>query len=143
MGDGAPAGARDVTLEELEAYAAALWSTVPPGAVIWLSGDLGAGKTTFVQAVARAAGAGGARSPTFALVHEYDAPGGLLIHVDCYRLRDPDEALDIDFPGLLGTARLLLIEWPEQAGRHAPPPTVHLTFRHGAEAGVRRLERVA
>jgi tRNA threonylcarbamoyladenosine biosynthesis protein TsaE len=142
VGDVEPAGARDVTLEALEAYAAALWSAVPPGAVIWLSGDLGAGKTTFVQAVARAAGAEGARSPTFALVHEYETPEGLLIHADCYRLRDPDEALDLDFPGLMGTARLLLIEWPEQAGRHAPPPTVHLTFQHGAEAGVRRLERV-
>ena len=134
---------RDVTLAQLEEYAASLWSELPAGAVVWLSGDLGAGKTTFVQAVARAAGAGEARSPTFALIHEYDSPSGLLVHADCYRLQDPDEALDLDFPGILGIARLLLIEWPEQAGRHAPPPTVHLTFQHGAEPDIRRLQRVA
>jgi tRNA threonylcarbamoyladenosine biosynthesis protein TsaE len=133
----------DLTLEELEEYAADLWGELPPGSVIWLTGDLGAGKTTFVQAVARAACAGEARSPTFALVHEYDSPTGILVHVDCYRLQHPDEALDIDFPGLLQTARLLLIEWPENAGSHAPPESAHLAFRHGDRPGVRRVERVS
>ena len=42
------------------------------------------------------------------------------MHVDCYRLRGPDEAVDLDFPGLQQQARTLLIEWPENAGCHAP-----------------------
>ena len=66
----------------------------------------------------RAAGCAPARSPTYALVHEYAGPGGLIVHVDCYRLARPDDAADLDFPDLLGRARLLLIEWPE--GEDAP-----------------------
>lgn len=109
---------------------------------MWLTGDLGSGKTTFVQAVCRAAGAEPARSPTFALVHEYLSPDGPIIHVDCYRLRDPDEAVDLDFPGLLGGARLLMIEWPERAGDLAPPPDAHLHFAHAEQDDVRLVERV-
>jgi hypothetical protein len=67
---------------------------------VWLTGELGSGKTTFVQALSQAAAAGEAHSPTFALVHEYPSPSGLLVHVDCYRLRHADEALDLDFAGV-------------------------------------------
>jgi tRNA threonylcarbamoyladenosine biosynthesis protein TsaE len=131
-----------VTLPELERVAAQLWRELPPASVVWLSGDLGTGKTAFVQAVARAAAARSAKSPTFALVHHYESPAGRLIHVDCYRLRTPDEALDLDFPGLLRDARLMLIEWPEQAGDLAPLPTVHLRFSHVSEPDRRGVERI-
>jgi tRNA threonylcarbamoyladenosine biosynthesis protein TsaE len=134
--------AEALSLDDLQRLADALWHELPPGAVVWLSGDLGTGKTTFVQALARSAGAAPARSPTFALVHEYDGPGGVLAHVDCYRLREPDEALDLDFPGLQRTARLLLVEWPERAGSLAPPPDAHLRFAHVPNSARRAVERV-
>jgi len=135
--------ARPVGLADLDREAAELWRTLPAGAVVWLSGELGAGKTALVQAVTRAAGAEPARSPTFALVHEYASPGGTIAHVDCYRLRDPEEAVDLDLSALAGRCRLTLIEWPERAGRHAPAPHAHLRLSHDREPEVRRLEHVA
>ena len=131
------------TQAELEAVARDLWRDAPRGAVVWLSGELGSGKTTFVQALTQAAGAAPARSPTFALVHEYPAPDGPLIHVDCYRLKHPDEALDLDLLGLAARARLLAIEWPERAGPHAPLPHAHFRFAHADRATHRELVRVA
>ena len=134
---------RNVSLEELEREAVRLWRSLPSGAVVWLSGDLGSGKTALVQAIARAASAAPARSPTFALVHEYDSPAGTIAHVDCYRLRTPDEALDLDLAALAARARLTLIEWPERAGTYAPPPHTHLRMGHGGTPSVRSLEVVA
>lgn len=132
---------RLVTLEDMAAESAALWRELAPGSVVWLKGDLGSGKTTFVQALARAAGAEPARSPTFSLVHEYKSPVGLIFHVDCYRLRTPDEALDLDFPEMLKRARLLLIEWPERAGHLAPDPDATLILSHCDDPAYRLLER--
>ncbi len=139
MDVGAP---RVVTLAELEAAAQQLWRDAPPGSVVWLTGEIGAGKTTFVQAVVRAAGGGLATSPTFALVHEYPVTGGLIVHADCYRLRDPAEALDLDFPGLEQRARLLFVEWPERAGEQAPPPDIRLRFAHADHPTHRVFERL-
>ena len=132
---------RVVTLHGLREEAAALWNELQYGSVVWLSGDLGTGKTTFVQALAEAAGAEAARSPTFSLVHEYEAPDGLIFHVDCYRLRTPEEALDLDFPEILGRARLLLVEWPDRAGYLAPPADISLTFSHRDDPALRLMER--
>lgn len=131
-----------MTQAELEAEAAAAWRILPPHGVVWLSGELGTGKTTFVRALTRAARAQPARSPTYALVHEYAAPEGPIIHVDCYRLRTPDDALDLDLPELRRTARLLVIEWPERAGAYAPAPDLHLWLAHVADPERRALERV-
>jgi tRNA threonylcarbamoyladenosine biosynthesis protein TsaE len=110
--------------------------------VVWLSGEIGAGKTTFVQAVTRAAGALPARSPTYALVHTYASPQGAILHVDCYRLRHPDEARDLDLDRMRREARLMLIEWPERAGRYAPPPDVRVRLRHGSTPDSRLMESV-
>lgn len=129
------------SLSELEAAAAGWWQRLRPGAVVWLSGELGAGKTTLVQALARAAQAEPARSPSFALVHEYASPQGPVIHVDCYRLRRPEEALDLDLAELAARARLLVIEWPERAGPYAPQPDLHLKLSH-VEQPDRRLVEV-
>lgn len=142
MSDAPRAAARSLTLAQLQEEAARLWRELPHGAVVWLSGELGSGKTAFAQAVARAAQAEPARSPTFALVHEYASPEGALVHVDCYRLRDPREALDLDLDALARRARLLLIEWPERAGAFAPDPDAHLLFGYEDRADRRTWERL-
>jgi tRNA threonylcarbamoyladenosine biosynthesis protein TsaE len=134
---------RIVPVEELGFEARALLRELPSGSVVWLSGELGSGKTTFVQALAEASGADRASSPTFSLVNEYMCPSGVIFHADCYRLISADEALDLDFPGILETAWLLLIEWPERAGHHAPPPDASLVFSHTGVPETRQLERVS
>lgn len=124
----------------LAALAEDLGRRLVPGEVIWLSGELGAGKTTFVRAVVRGLGAATpATSPTYALVHHYDTPRGPVYHVDCYRLRSPEEAHDLDWETLAsGTA--LLIEWPERAGAWAPRPSRRITLAHTPNPEVRRVE---
>ncbi len=142
MPEAATSPRREVDPATLEREGARLWEELPPGSVVWLSGELGAGKTTLVQAITRAARAGLARSPTFALVHEYSSPHGPLVHVDCYRLRHPDEARDLDLGALARRARLMLIEWPERAGAHAPAPHCHLRLSHGDRPDRRILENL-
>lgn len=145
-GDGVAelARARDASLEDVAAEAARLWQNLAPGAVLWLSGEVGSGKTTFVQALVRAAGATEpALSPTYALLHAYDSPAGPIYHADCYRLKHPSDAADLDLDALARQGRLLVIEWPERAGPAAPPPTAHIRFSHVADPARRRLEYAA
>jgi tRNA threonylcarbamoyladenosine biosynthesis protein TsaE len=132
--------ARELDLAGLAREGARIWSESAPGQVVWLSGDLGAGKTTLVQAIVAAAGAGRARSPTFALVHHYESGSGTLAHVDCYRLRRPEEAEDLDLAALARTSRLTLIEWPERAGPFAPRPDRHVRLSYGSTPDLRVIE---
>jgi tRNA threonylcarbamoyladenosine biosynthesis protein TsaE len=123
-----------VTEAALQEEGLRLGRTLPSRSVIWLVGALGAGKTTLVRAIARGRGvAGRATSPTYALVHHYEAPTGPVYHVDCYRLRRPEEASDLDWATLMA-ADLLLIEWPERAGAWAPGPTHTITLTHAGTA---------
>ena len=131
-----------MTLAEFQAAAADAWGTLPRGAVVWLVGDLGAGKTTFVQALTRSAGAQIARSPTYALVHEYPTRDGAIVHVDCYRLRRPEDAMDLDLAAVRRHARLLVIEWPERAGEYAPPADLIVRLSHVDDPDRRGLELV-
>jgi tRNA threonylcarbamoyladenosine biosynthesis protein TsaE len=109
--------------------------------VIGLSGELGAGKTTLAQAVCRGLGAAAAvTSPTYALVHRYQA-GQPIYHVDCYRLRAPDEARDLGFDDMIREDAVILIVWPERAGPWAPPLDRHYRLAHDADPDVRVLER--
>src|SRR5512134_1933401 len=108
----------------LAAVGEALGRALPPGAVILLEGDLGAGKTTFARAVARGLGVDeAATSPTYALVHRHHGRRGPVFHLDCYRLRSPDEAADLDWQGLVAEGDALIVEWPERAGAWVPPAT--------------------
>jgi tRNA threonylcarbamoyladenosine biosynthesis protein TsaE len=104
-------------------------------AVVYLAGELGAGKTTFARGFLRALGvAGTVRSPTFTLLEVY-TPGDLIVlHVDLYRLRDP---VELESLGLRDWARpgcLWLIEWPERGEGRLPPPDLTLTFAVGISA---------
>ena len=114
---------RLLSREQLERAGEKLARSLSPGAVIFLEGELGAGKTTLARAIARGLGVReGASSPTYALVHHHETPNGPVYHVDCYRLRSPEEAADLDW-ATLESARALLVEWPERAGAWAPRPT--------------------
>lgn len=129
-----------LALPDVEAAARALGASLPAGSVVWLEGPLGAGKTTFARALAAARGVREeATSPTYALVHHYEGPRGAAYHLDCYRLRHPDDAADLDWETLAG-ADLLLIEWPERAGPWAPPPTHRVRLDHAADPDSRHLE---
>ena len=98
-------------------------------------GDLGAGKTTFIQAIARGLGvAGRATSPTYALVHRYHGRRGPVFHLDCYRLRSPDEAADLDWEGLMAEGDAILVEWPERAGAWLPAPARRFRLHHLPDA---------
>ena len=87
---------------------------LPRGAVVFLEGELGAGKTTFSQGLAQGLGFSGlVTSPTYALMQEYPTPQGTLLHVDAYRVRHPQELYEMDLERLVAEARLSLIEWGE------------------------------
>jgi tRNA threonylcarbamoyladenosine biosynthesis protein TsaE len=130
-----------LTLPELIAHGEGLGRTLPPGSVLAFEGDLGAGKTTLVQAIARGLGvAAPATSPTYALVHRYQGRRGPVFHVDCYRLRSPDEAADLDWEGLLREGDAVLIEWPERAGAWLPDPLRRFRLHHVADPERRGFE---
>jgi tRNA threonylcarbamoyladenosine biosynthesis protein TsaE len=113
--------------------------------VVYLSGELGAGKTCLARGVARGLGAGARQvaSPTFALLHEYAGPGGRIVlrHLDLYRLEDVPGSLDVlGLPESVEGAPVL-VEWPSRTLLSLLPPTKRVTFESSPE-GDRKI-RVA
>jgi tRNA threonylcarbamoyladenosine biosynthesis protein TsaE len=102
---------------------AALAEGIAPGRVIFLSGDLGAGKTTLVQGLLRALGYGGrVKSPTYSLVELYKLSRLNLYHFDFYRFEDESEWIDSGFREYFSQDSACVVEWPERvAGLLAPP----------------------
>lgn len=132
---------RELTQPELEAEGERLGRSLPPRVLLALEGDLGAGKTTFIKAITRGLGvAGPASSPTYALVHRYRGRRGPVFHLDCFRLRAPDEAADLDWEGLLAEGDAILVEWPERAGHWLPAVTHRFRLHHVPDAARRGLE---
>src|SRR5438445_463700 len=82
------------------------------------------------------------RSTTSALVHHYEARAAPVYHVDCYRLKSPDEARDLGFDDMTRERAIVLIEWPERAGPWAPPLDRHFRLSHGDEPEIRELEEI-
>jgi tRNA threonylcarbamoyladenosine biosynthesis protein TsaE len=110
--------------------------------VVGLSGELGSGKTTLVQAICRGLRARVlATSPTYALVHHYETPQGHPVyHVDCYRLKSPEEARDLGFEDMMRERAIVLVEWPERAGAWLPPLDRHLRLSYGDAPDIRIVE---
>ncbi len=111
------------------ALGAALAQAIEPGLVIFLRGELGAGKTTLVRGVVRALGhAGVVRSPTYTLVEVYTVSRLDLHHFDFYRFHDPREWIDAGFRESFNGRNVSLIEWPERAGGMLPPADVEIAL---------------
>ncbi len=125
-------------------FGALLAGLLQPGDVVLLVGELGAGKTTLVRAVASSLGIEPAAvsSPTFTLMHEYVAPGGaVIVHADAYRLRGDDEA-ELELLGWDQTGdAVVLVEWGDRIGSLIERPKATLELRHeGEQARSGRLE---
>lgn len=109
--------------------------------VIYLQGDLGAGKTSFARGMLRGLGeAGPVRSPTYGLLGEYQVAGGVVIHMDLYRMQDPREVLALGLADHLPGSRLWLIEWPERASGGLPAPDVVVTLEVSGNGRRAQLE---
>ena len=106
--------------EATDILGGALAATQPAQAVVYLHGDLGAGKSTLARAWLRALGVEGPiRSPTYTLVERYPVPGGEALHLDLYRIGGAGE---LEFLGLDDAdAVLWLVEWPERGAGGLPP----------------------
>jgi tRNA threonylcarbamoyladenosine biosynthesis protein TsaE len=109
------------TAEDTRAIGGALAELLRAGDVVTLTGELGAGKTTFVQGVANALDYSGAvASPTFTLVREYRTPSLRIVHADVYRLDRVQEVLDLGLQELLDEDGVLLVEWGDAVAEVLP-----------------------
>ena len=110
------------SLQELDNAAVQFLELAGEHAVIAFSGEMGAGKTTFIQALCRNLGVKvEVNSPTFSLVNEYFTPAGnSIFHFDLYRIETPDELFDMGYEEYFYSGSLCLIEWPEKARNLIP-----------------------
>jgi tRNA threonylcarbamoyladenosine biosynthesis protein TsaE len=124
--------------EETIALGKAFGATLRAGDVVFLEGDLGAGKTTFVRGVAAACGiASGVKSPTFALMHRYRGKPDI-VHIDLYRQAEESGLDDLAIEEW-GTEVITLVEWPKEFAAEQWPSARRVVFRH-IDEGMRGIE---
>ncbi|MEK7361335.1 MAG: tRNA (adenosine(37)-N6)-threonylcarbamoyltransferase complex ATPase subunit type 1 TsaE [Pseudomonadota bacterium] len=136
------------------ALGAALAPAIRPGMAIYLSGDLGAGKTTLARGLLRGLGyEGKVKSPTFTLVEVYEISRLYLYHFDFYRFNDPRELGEAGLREYFNSDSVCLVEWPEKAAAGLPAADLkillqvegsgrHVEICAETEAGKLCLERV-
>lgn len=119
----------------------AAYAAVP--CVIYLRGELGAGKTTLVRGFLRAFGHQGmVRSPTYTLVEPYQVAGKEIIHIDLYRLGDAEEIEMLGLRDCLDGDAILLIEWPERGEGVLPGADLDICLEHAADARLCHLRGI-
>ncbi|GAB1403832.1 tRNA (adenosine(37)-N6)-threonylcarbamoyltransferase complex ATPase subunit type 1 TsaE [Lentimicrobium sp.] len=116
-------------LHELDALAEEIIKAFPQQRIFAISGEMGAGKTTLVQALCRYLNVDDiVSSPTFSIVNEYLSPGNLPVyHFDLYRMRKPEELYDIGAEDYFFSGSYCFIEWPEMAQEYIPGDALTLT----------------
>ncbi len=120
--------------------AQALARTLAPGFLLYLSGELGSGKTTLVRGLLRALGyTGRVKSPTYALVELYTVSKLNLYHFDFYRFRDPKEWDEAGFREHFDGSTVCVVEWPEKVRGLLPPPDLEIHLDSQGSGRVARL----
>ena len=127
--------------DETSAAGARLGESLQAGAVLLLYGNLGAGKTAFVRGLARGLGAQDdeVTSPTFTIVHEYQAARSKVYHLDLYRLRDARELESIGWDDILQETALVIVEWPGRAASLMPHGHVPISLSHVEDSPDHRI----
>jgi tRNA threonylcarbamoyladenosine biosynthesis protein TsaE len=140
--DGAMSLARHLPGEpDTLALGAALAKAICPGMVVYLRGDLGAGKTTLTRGLLHALGhPGRVKSPTYTLVELYNVSKLCLYHFDFYRLEHPQDWLDAGFREHFGGECACLVEWPEKAGETLPAADLEITLEVSGTSREARLK---
>jgi tRNA threonylcarbamoyladenosine biosynthesis protein TsaE len=114
-------------LDEIETIAHKFLQIVKPNKVFAFSGDLGAGKTTFINALCKQLGVTeSVTSPTYSIIQEYaGADNEIIYHIDLYRLKSDREAMDAGIEDCINSDEICMIEWPERAPSIFPDETVY------------------
>lgn len=133
----------------------ALSRVVPSSCLIYLTGDLGAGKTTLARGFLRGLGhTGSVKSPTYTLIEPYEIGNRRCYHLDLYRLSDPDEIEFLGLRDMLQDDAIMLVEWPEQGQGALPEPDLLIRIRYledgrelvieaETDSGARLMEKLA
>ena len=129
------------TPQETENTATALAKNIHAPAIIFLEGELGAGKTTFVRGFLRGLGFSGAvKSPTFTLIETYVLKNQSIIHMDLYRLKSVEELEALGFRDYFTEDNIVLIEWASRVEKILPQPTLRCLLRTSENNTGRLLE---
>jgi len=118
------------SVADTERIAADLAESLPPGSVIALQGDLGAGKTQFTRGLVRALG-GNPRdvsSPTYVLLHIYPTRSLTVFHLDAYRVHGAEDFEQIGFEELLEQGGIVVVEWPSRVSDLLPATAVRVSL---------------
>ncbi|KIC92871.1 tRNA (adenosine(37)-N6)-threonylcarbamoyltransferase complex ATPase subunit type 1 TsaE [Flavihumibacter solisilvae] len=117
------------SIEELPQVSKEIIKMLDDARVVALSGQMGAGKTTLIHAVCDALGVTSVvGSPTFSIINEYSTANGPVYHIDCYRLRDEQEAIDAGVEDCLYSGEWCFVEWPEKIPHIFPDETARLSI---------------
>lgn len=114
-----------------EAIGATLSSVCPNGSIIYLHGELGAGKTTLVRGFLQGLGhVGAVKSPTYTLLEPYEIEGVSYCHIDLYRLANAGELEYLGLRDLLQEGATMLVEWPEKGQGELPAPDIVVNIKY-------------
>lgn len=123
-----------------ETLGARLAGLLPAGCMVYLCGELGAGKTTLVRGLVRALGhTGPVRSPTYTLLEPYTVAGRQIVHLDLYRLVDSEELEFLGLRDFFDGRSIVLVEWPERGRGFLPAADVIIELQHAAAGRLCRL----
>jgi len=134
----------EVTLDNIKSVAEKLWQQYKQHSVWALHGEMGSGKTTFIHALCEVLQVKDVvSSPTFAIINEYRSPAtGIIYHMDWYRLKNEEEALQAGIEEALLSGDLCLIEWPDKAKGLLPDDALNI-YLETVDENTRRINVVA
>ena len=136
-----------ISLGEVNAFARTFWSTAGEGRVFAFHGQMGAGKTTLISALAHEKGTRDVTaSPTFSIINEYgyeeDGEAKKFYHIDLYRLKDEEEVIQAGVEDCVYSGSICMVEWPEKAPHIFDESTIHVFIEPVSETERRvRIEQ--